>query len=61
MIPTIAPTHNPALAQALDDCINQKTKPPGSLGQLERLGHQIGLIQATTRPALHSDSAPGRF
>ncbi len=54
MIPTIPPTHNPALAQALHDCINQKTKPPGSLGQLERLGHQIGLIQASTRPVLQA-------
>ncbi len=52
IIPTITPTHNAALAKALADCINQKTKPPGSLGQLERLGHQIGLIQATTQPNL---------
>lgn len=53
MIPTIPPTHNPTLAQALADCINQKTKPPGSLGQLEQLGHQIGLIQASIQPGLH--------
>jgi len=53
-IPT---TDNPALAALLDKAINNKTKPLGSLGVLESLAKQIGLIQKTreislTQPAI---------
>lgn len=53
----IPSTANPALAAQLDDAINHKTKPLGSLGTLERLAKQLGLIQQTTavtidRPAM---------
>jgi nicotinate-nucleotide--dimethylbenzimidazole phosphoribosyltransferase len=56
-IPTIAPTANTALAASLDDAINNKTKPLGSLGTLETLAKRLGLIQQTTavtvdRPAI---------
>lgn len=54
-IPAIPTTANPELAQALDNAINHKTKPLGSLGALETLAKQIGLIQATRHVTL---SAP---
>jgi nicotinate-nucleotide--dimethylbenzimidazole phosphoribosyltransferase len=47
-IPDIAPAHNDALASQLDSAINNKTKPLGSLGVLETMARQIGLIQQTT-------------
>jgi nicotinate-nucleotide--dimethylbenzimidazole phosphoribosyltransferase len=56
-IPTIFPTNNEALGALLDRAINNKTKPQGSLGVLESLAKQIGLIQKTrdialTQPAI---------
>ena len=56
-IPTISPTNNDALGAVLDGAINNKTKPLGSLGVLETLAKQIGLIQNTrdialTQPAI---------
>lgn len=50
--PAISPTHNPELADALLACINNKTKPLGSLGRLENLARQIGLIQQGTQLSL---------
>jgi nicotinate-nucleotide--dimethylbenzimidazole phosphoribosyltransferase len=56
-LPAIAPTANAELAVQLDDAINNKTKPLGSLGALEGLVKQLGLIQQTVdvsidRPAI---------
>ncbi len=52
LIPHIAPTADADLTQALDHAINGKTKPLGSLGALESLTRQLGLIQQTTQPEL---------
>ena len=51
-IPQITSTQNDALAIQLDNAINNKTKPLGSLGVLETVAKQIGLIQKTTQVEL---------
>lgn len=50
-IPVIPPLDT-QLAPALRRRLDQKTKPPGSLGRLEELALRLGLMQATERPVL---------
>ena len=51
-LPQLADLSNPALTQALQRKLDQKTKPLGSLGQLERLALTIGQILGTETPRL---------
>ncbi|MGV8892366.1 MAG: nicotinate-nucleotide--dimethylbenzimidazole phosphoribosyltransferase [Burkholderiaceae bacterium] len=52
LFPKINATTDIALASQLDAAINNKTKPLGSLGLLETLAKQLGLIQRTAQPAI---------
>ncbi|MUI12759.1 nicotinate-nucleotide--dimethylbenzimidazole phosphoribosyltransferase [Massilia dura] len=54
VVPLIAPTADAGLAARLAHAIDNKTKPRGSLGVLETLAHQIGLVQRTTAPAIEA-------
>jgi nicotinate-nucleotide--dimethylbenzimidazole phosphoribosyltransferase len=51
-IPTIDDIAQPALAARLQHRLDNKTKPLGSLGQIERLGQRIGLVLGSETPEL---------
>lgn len=50
-LPVVAPLDR-SLREALTRIIDAKTKPQGSLGMLEALARQIGMIQRSTRPTI---------
>jgi nicotinate-nucleotide--dimethylbenzimidazole phosphoribosyltransferase len=43
---------DPSLRDTLQHMIDTRTKPPGSLGRLETLARQLGMIQRTTHPTV---------
>ncbi len=51
-IPPVDDIHDPALRQRLQHLLDNKTKPQGSLGQLELLARQLGEILGTEAPVL---------
>ena len=52
-IPPIEPIDDTALAKRLQQRLDALTKPLGSLGRIEALALQLGLIQRSERPRLH--------
>lgn len=50
--PVIADLNNAALRAELQTAIDQKTKPVGSLGRLEELALQLGMVLGTVKPVL---------
>jgi len=54
LVPTVEPTADAPLQQRLQQALDRKTKPPGSLGRLEALALQVGLVLRSEAPALQS-------
>ena len=53
-VPVIEDIAQPALAARLQHLLDNKTKPLGSLGQIERLAQRIGLVLGSEAPELVS-------
>jgi len=53
-IPTVSDLAQPVLAARLQHLLDNKTKPLGSLGQIERLALRIGLILGHESPVLQA-------
>ena len=53
-LPTPPDLADPARARQLQHLLDQKTKPQGSLGRLEPLALQLGLVFGSDQPALQA-------
>ncbi|MEC4722186.1 nicotinate-nucleotide--dimethylbenzimidazole phosphoribosyltransferase [Noviherbaspirillum sp. CPCC 100848] len=51
-IPVVDSTADAELSARLEAAVNNKTKPLGSLGMLETLARQVGLVQRTVQPRI---------
>ncbi len=54
LIDRVQPRADGALARRLQQRLDRLTKPTGALGRLETLALQIGLLQGSSHPLLHS-------
>ncbi|MFT3720749.1 nicotinate-nucleotide--dimethylbenzimidazole phosphoribosyltransferase [Pseudorhodoferax sp.] len=52
--PAVAEAADAALAQRLQSLLDHKTKPPGSLGRLEALAVQLGVVLRSEAPRLQA-------
>ena len=52
LLPVVPNIHHEALATRLQRLLDGKTKPKGSLGQIEALALRIGIVQGTELPRL---------
>ncbi len=53
-LPAMPDLHDAALSQRLQQRLDNQTKPPGSLGQLERLAHRVACVLGTQQPQLRA-------
>ena len=53
-IPAIPEVQDDALSLRLQQALDNKTKPLGSLGRIEMLAHRIGCVLGTDKPSLHA-------
>ena len=53
-IPAIPEVQDDALSLRLQQALDNKTKPLGSLGRIEMLAHRIGRVLGTDKPSLQS-------
>ena len=51
-LPPIPDLHDEQLAAQLRHALDRKTKPQGSLGRIEQLAHQLGMVLGTVQPRL---------
>jgi nicotinate-nucleotide--dimethylbenzimidazole phosphoribosyltransferase len=53
-VTSVRPRHMDFSVELLQSIINNKTKPPGSLGAIEELALQIGIVQQSVTPEMNT-------